>query len=81
MNRALILCVALLAGCTNADDATRALKAAGYTNIQITGYRWFGCGHLGGVHTGFLAKGLDASKVTGVVCSQWLVKGNTIRTD
>ncbi|CUK21996.1 hypothetical protein [Achromobacter xylosoxidans] len=81
MKRILIVAVALLAGCTNADDATRALKAAGYTEIKITGYRWFGCSKDDSVHTGFEAVGRDGAKVSGVVCGEIFFKGNTIRTD
>ncbi|MNY13376.1 hypothetical protein D3C86_1465080 [compost metagenome] len=81
MKRALLLAVVLLAGCTNADDAIRTLKAAGYTDVQITGYRWFGCSKDDSVHTGFIAKGRDGSTVSGIVCGELFFKGNTIRTD
>lgn len=81
MKKAFILIAALLAGCTNADDATRTLKAAGYTDILITGYRWFGCSKDDSVHTGFIATGRDGSKVSGIVCGELFFKGNTIRTD
>lgn len=81
MKRALILVAVLLAGCTNADDATRTLKAAGYTDIQITGYRWFGCSKSDSERTGFIAKGRDGSTISGAVCGAYFFKGNTIRTD
>ncbi len=81
MKRPLLIAVVLLAGCTNADDATRTLKAAGYTDILITGYRWFGCSKDDSVRTGFIATGRDGSKVSGIVCGELFFKGNTIRTD
>lgn len=70
----------LLCGCTAEDTATRALKGAGYTDIQTTGYRVFGCAKSDEFHTGFEAKGPSGQRVSGVVCSGFL-KGATVRTD
>ena len=39
---ALVLSVSLV-GCTYADNATKVLSSSGFTNIEITGYNWFGC--------------------------------------
>lgn len=69
-----------LFGCTNADHATRALAGAGYKDIEITGYRVFGCSDDDAFHAGFQAIGPNGQQVTGVVCSG-LFKGATIRTD
>ena len=70
-----------LAGCTDADGAIRALEAAGYTDIHITGYRLFGCSDDDWVRTGFAATGADGKLVSGIVCSGLFFKGQTIRTE
>lgn len=72
--------VLVLTGCTADDEARRALKGAGYTDVQITGWRWLGCGKDDSFHTGFAATGPTGQPVTGVVCSGWL-KGATVRID
>jgi hypothetical protein len=74
------LIAAALSACTSADTATRALRGAGYTNIQTTGYRFFGCSEDDAFRTGFTATGPSGQAASGVVCSGWL-KGATIRTD
>lgn len=70
----------LLAGCTAPDKTVSLLESSGYTNIETTGYRVFGCSEDDFFHTGFVAKGSNGRKVTGVVCSG-LLKGSTIRFD
>lgn len=81
MKRILLgLSVAILAGCTSSDGATRALDSAGYSQIQITGFRFFGCGEDDNFRTGFAAVGPTGKSVTGVVCGGFL-KGSTIRLD
>lgn len=81
--KALIIAIAVaaLAGCTDADNATRALEAAGYKDIRITGYSWFGCSKDDTVHTAFTATGANGRPIKGVVCSGLLLKGQTIRTE
>lgn len=64
-----LLASATLAGCTSSDDAYRALQGAGYRDIQITGYAFFGCDDKDTFHTGFKAIGQDGSHVAGVVCA------------
>jgi hypothetical protein len=68
-----------LAACTQPDDARRTLEAAGYSDIEITGYKAFGCSEDDYFHTGFRATGVNGQPVEGVVCGGWL-KGSTIRT-
>lgn len=70
----------LLAACTSQSDAERALKGAGYTDVQMTGYQVFACSNDDSFHTGFVAKGPTGQRVSGVVCSGWF-KGSTIRMD
>ena len=76
----LIAAIAFLAGCTQPDTAIRALSASGYTQIQITGYNFFGCDEKDSFHTGFTAKGATGQTVEGVVCGGFF-KGATIRVD
>lgn len=75
-----IVLVAVLAGCTQADRATEALKDAGYTEIRITGWDAFACSDKDTFSTGFEAKGPTGRKVSGAVCSG-VFKGQTIRLD
>jgi hypothetical protein len=70
----------ILVGCTNGPAATRALQGAGYTDIEITGFRFFGCHEDDFFRTGFKATGSTGKSVTGVVCGG-LIKASTIRTD
>lgn len=73
--------IILLSGCTDSSNAKRVLESSGYSSVQITGYRFFGCSKDDVQHTGFEAKGPTGKNVTGVVCSGLIFKGNTIRLD
>ena len=73
-------CVIALVGCTREDDTKRVLAQAGYTNIEITGYRPFMAGKDDTFSTGFKAKAPNGQTVTGAVTGGFL-KGNTIRLD
>ena len=72
---ALALC---MGGCTDAPEAQKVLKSQGYTQVQTTGYQFFGCGKDDGWHTGFTAVSQNGTRVEGVVCSGFL-KGATVR--
>ncbi|MDO7394680.1 hypothetical protein [Acinetobacter baumannii] len=76
----LILISFLLVGCSSSNDATKALKANGFTDIQTHGRAFFACSEDDSFATKFSAKNKDGQKVTGAVCSGWL-KGSTIRFD
>lgn len=73
-----VLALVCLTACTDQDGATKALEAAGYRNIHITGYVYFGCGEDDSYHTGFEAIGQNGRPVAGVVCAG-VMKGSTIR--
>lgn len=77
-----LIAAALLAltACVGQDRAARVLKEQGYTDIEITGYRWLGCSDDDQFHAGFKAKSPAHVPVTGVVCSGF-TKGSTIRLD
>lgn len=74
------LLVLSLTACVSHDDAQRALKSAGMTNIQTGGYGWFACSEDDTFATKFTATNPNGQRVSGVVCSAWL-KGSTIRYD
>lgn len=69
-----------LSGCTDSNGTVKALTQAGYTNIETTGYTFFGCDKNDFYHTGFKAVGPTGVEVEGVVCSG-VFKGKTIRLD
>lgn len=73
----------LLSACSDPDNARRVVEDHGFTNIEITGYRWTGCSDKDTWHTGFRATSPAGRRVTGVVCSSGLIwgKSNTLRLD
>jgi len=75
----LSLLTAVLAGCTNSEDANRALSNAGYTDIRTGGYAWLDCSKDDFYHTEFTAGNPNGQQVAGVVCSGLLFKSATIR--
>ncbi|QRE00163.1 hypothetical protein [Burkholderia phage BCSR5] len=74
----IVLSAAFLTGCTDSSKAKQTLEAAGYTDIQITGYDVFACSKDDTFHTGFTARNPRGQFVEGTVCSAWF-KGATIR--
>ena len=56
-----------------------ALYSAGYTDVALTGYAYFGCGKDDTFATGFRAKNPQGNRVEGVVCCGFVGKGCTIR--
>lgn len=75
----IISMVLLICSCTNRNDAERALSSAGYTDIKVQGYDWFGCSKDDFYHTKFVAKNPAGQYVKGTVCSGLLFKNATIR--
>jgi hypothetical protein len=69
-----------LSSCTDQAGATRTLLNSGYTNIKITGYRFFMKGKDDVYCTGFEADSPNGNRVTGAVTRGWF-KGNTVRLD
>lgn len=79
-NILIIMAIAILfSGCTNKDDAEKALISSGYSDIKITGYNFFSCSRDDFYHTGFTAKNVNGIKVSGTVCSGFLFKNSTVR--
>ena len=81
MSVALIITALALSGCTHPEKATRTLEAAGYKNVEITGWRPFMRGKEDWYSTGFRAIGHNGQIVTGSVTDGLIFKGSTIRTD
>lgn len=54
--------------CTNDNGTMHALDSAGYTDIHIGGYSYFGCGSGDTYHTEFTAKNPAGKQVSGIVC-------------
>lgn len=82
MKKFLIAAVMLLSlvGCSSSNDANKALKANGFTDIQTHGRAFFSCSKDDSFATKFTAKNSKGETVTGVVCSG-LLKGSTVRFD
>lgn len=81
MRSAMLIALVLLAGCTQPDKAADLLKRQGYTDVEITGYRFWSCSDDDLFHTGFTAKSPAGQPIAGTVCAGWLFKGATIRFD
>ncbi|MNB61155.1 hypothetical protein D3C87_1076710 [compost metagenome] len=67
----LLICAAALiskAGYTNPSAATKLLMEEGYTDIQIKGRTFFGCGNMEFWRTRFEAKNSRGIRAHGVVC-------------
>lgn len=79
--RPIIIALAMLtaAACSDAQSSLAALKAAGYSNIAITGWEPFSCGQDDTFSTGFTADNPKGERVRGVVCCGLMFKACTIR--
>lgn len=75
----MLAAVFILAGCTSPQDAERALRAQGFTDITYTGYDYFACGKDDFYHTGFTAINAQGMYVEGTACSGFLFKNTTLR--
>jgi len=70
----------LVSACTDESRAARILRAQGYKNVTIEGYRWFSCSKDDTYHTGFSAVAPSGEAVEGVVCCG-IMKNCTVRLD
>lgn len=82
MKKLIVIALVLLActACTKTDETERVLHSQGFTDVDITGYRFFGCSDRDYFHTGFTATSPNGNCTEGVVCSG-IFKGATIRFD
>ena len=65
---ATLLCLAVLAACSNTADSRRILDVQGYTDIEILGYAFDTCGPATMNVTAFKATSPAGHPVEGVVC-------------
>ncbi len=82
----IIFLVCVLAHCAINPPVDRAgtmsfLVQQGYTDIKITGYRWFSGSKSDYYCTGFEATATNGNRVTGTVTRGLFFKGKTIRFD
>lgn len=75
-----LLAALALSACTDDVGTRRHLEDAGYSDIEITGYRPLACSNDDGWKTGFRAHAVNGREVTGTFC-QGVLKGGTIRVD
>lgn len=83
MKRLIVIALALaLTACAPMSDssATRALEAAGLSNIELHGIAFIGCSDKDFFRKKFTATNSKGERVNGVVCGGFL-KGNTVRYD
>jgi len=82
MKKILLLLTLLMAGCSCTNEphhVNRILETQGYTNINQTGYSFWGCSE-DDVGTGFTATSISGQTVEGVVCcGAWSGKACTTR--
>lgn len=67
-------------GWTKKDETQKILSSQGFTDVEITGFRFLGCDEKDFFHTGFVATSPNGQRIKGVVCAGWF-KGSTIRFD
>lgn len=79
MKVVLIIALAIMTSCSDAGKTVKTLKAQGFSDIETTGYYWFGCGKDDFYSTGFKAKNPKGKNVEGVVCCGMFMKGCTTR--
>lgn len=74
-------------GCFVSEDvAVRALEKMGFTDIEVTHHAWFavslrGCSKSDAAKFTARATNPAGKEVTIEVCSGWILKGATIRSD
>lgn len=76
---AVMITTVALYGCSNKEDAVRALESSGYSEVVVTGWKPFSCDEKDFFSTGFKAKNPAGKRVSGVVCSGLLFKNATVR--
>ena len=81
MKKFLLIPVALmLASCTDSGATIRAAQEMGFTDVKVTGYRYFGCGEGYTFSTGFEATNPKGQRISGYNCSGFL-RGSNIHLD
>lgn len=76
----ILFVILLLGACTAPEKTKELLEMEGFEQIEITGYRIWGCSQDDELHTGFKAWKNGKTR-SGVVCAGLFFKGATIRYD
>lgn len=72
------LAIILLSGCTDKDNSYRVLSKEGYTNINFTGYSWFGCSSENDIFKTNFTATKDGKYYEGTVC-RGIFSGSVVR--
>lgn len=75
---AVMMVNAALVGCSDEVASRETLRKSGFTDIEITGYKWNACGEDDTYSTGFIATNPTGQRVSGVVCCG-IMKACTVR--
>ena len=75
----IVTALVLGAACTDDANTIRTLRAAGFSDIQTTGWSPFVCGDDDQFETGFRAVNPAGHVVTGTVWCGLITKGCTVR--
>lgn len=75
----LALTLGLVSTCTNEDSTRETLRKAGFTEVEVGGYDWFGCSDDDTFQTKFKARNPRGDMVNGTVCCGLIFKNCTIR--
>ena len=77
---AVYLLLILSGSCCKPEEAKALLESQGFTQVEITGYRWLMCSEDDAFSDGFVAISAAGQRVSGAVCRGFF-KGSTIRFD
>jgi hypothetical protein len=75
-----VMFVAYAEGCTDPDRSREILLDSGYTQVEILGHAWLGCGQGDNYATAFKAVTPRGHTVYGAVCCG-ITKSCTVRLD
>lgn len=84
--------IAIIAGlmvtgsCVDSAGAVKAAEVQGFTNVELSGHDWFmvslrGCSRSDAAKFRMQATNVQGQRVDIYVCSGWLFKGHTVRSE
>lgn len=79
MKKFVFIFALLLTGCSDGSAARATLSKAGFSDVEITGWKPFNCGQDDFSSTGFVATNSNGQRIDGVVCCGLIFKNCTIR--
>ncbi len=73
MKKMILIAAILATGCqVSQSDADKTFRAYGFTNVQLTGYSFFGCEEDNTFRSNFTATGPTGQPVSGAICCGWV---------